>query len=75
VRAARNPLLERSGGTWRSRSTRPGAPRSPDPDARPRSLAAHRAILDAIEAKDEERAAARMREHLAVVGDLGFLTG
>jgi GntR family transcriptional regulator, transcriptional repressor for pyruvate dehydrogenase complex len=74
VRAARNPLLERLwqdlaepiNQTRRASLARPGRP--------PRSLAAHYAILDAIEGKDEEGAAASMREHLAVVGDLGFLT-
>jgi GntR family transcriptional regulator, transcriptional repressor for pyruvate dehydrogenase complex len=75
VRAARNPLLSRLWAelaepidqTRRASLARPGRP--------PRSLAAHRAILDAIERKDEDGAAASMREHLAVVGDLGFLTG
>ncbi len=52
--------------TRRASLARPGRP--------PRSLAAHRAILEAIEGCDEEEAAARMREHLPVVGDLGFLT-
>lgn len=36
------------------------------PGRAPRSLAAHRAILDAIEARDEDRAATAMREHVAV---------
>ena len=75
VHAARNPLLERLWAeladpidqTRRASLARPGRP--------PRSLAAHRAILDAIERNDEDGAAACMREHLAVVGDLGFLTG
>jgi GntR family transcriptional repressor for pyruvate dehydrogenase complex len=75
VRAARNPLLKRLWAeladpidqTRRASLARPGRP--------PRSLAAHRAILEAIEAGDEDGAAARMREHLAEVGDLGFLTG
>jgi GntR family transcriptional regulator, transcriptional repressor for pyruvate dehydrogenase complex len=75
VRAARNQLLERLWAelagpidqTRRASLARPGRP--------PRSLAAHHAILEAIEAGDEDAAAARMREHLAVVGDLGFLTG
>jgi GntR family transcriptional repressor for pyruvate dehydrogenase complex len=74
VRAARNPLLERLWDdlaepidqTRRASLARPGRP--------PRSLAAHRAILEAIEAGDEDGAAARMRDHLSVVGDLGFLT-
>jgi GntR family transcriptional repressor for pyruvate dehydrogenase complex len=74
VRAARNPLLERLWAdlsepidqTRRASLARPGRP--------PRSLAAHRAILEAIEAEDEDGAAARMRDHLSVVGDLGFLT-
>jgi GntR family transcriptional regulator, transcriptional repressor for pyruvate dehydrogenase complex len=75
VRAARNPLLEHLwqelaepiDTTRRASLARPGRP--------PRSLAAHHAILDAIERKDEDGAATSMREHLAVVGDLGFLTG
>jgi GntR family transcriptional regulator, transcriptional repressor for pyruvate dehydrogenase complex len=75
VRAARNPLLERLWAdlsepidqTRRASLARPGRP--------PRSVAAHRAILEAIEAGDEDAAAARMREHLSVVADLGFLTG
>ena len=74
VRAARNPLLARLwqdlaepiDQTRRASLARPGRPR--------RSLAAHRAILEAIEHQDEEGAATSMREHLAVVGDLGFLT-
>jgi GntR family transcriptional repressor for pyruvate dehydrogenase complex len=74
VRAARNPLLTRLweqlaepiDQTRRASLARPGRP--------PRSLAAHRAILDAIERRDEEGAASAMREHLSVVGDLGFLT-
>jgi GntR family transcriptional repressor for pyruvate dehydrogenase complex len=74
VRAARNPLLERLWAdlsdpidqTRRASLARPGRP--------PRSLAAHRAILEAIEAGDEDAAATRMREHLSVVADLGFLT-
>jgi GntR family transcriptional regulator, transcriptional repressor for pyruvate dehydrogenase complex len=74
VRAARNPLLERLwedladpiDQTRRASLARPGRP--------PRSLAAHRAILDAIERSDEDGAAASMREHLSFVGDLGFLT-
>jgi GntR family transcriptional repressor for pyruvate dehydrogenase complex len=74
VRAARNPLLQRLWDdlaepidqTRRASLARPGRP--------PRSLAAHRAILEAIEARDEDGAAARMRDHLSVVGDLGFLT-
>jgi GntR family transcriptional regulator, transcriptional repressor for pyruvate dehydrogenase complex len=74
VRAARNPLLERLWAdlsepidqTRRASLARPGRP--------PRSLAAHRAILEAIEARDEDAAATRMRQHLAVVADLGFLT-
>jgi GntR family transcriptional repressor for pyruvate dehydrogenase complex len=74
VHAARNPLLERLweeltepiDQTRRASLARPGRP--------PRSLAAHRAILQAIERRDEDGAAARMREHLSVVGDLGFLT-
>lgn len=74
VRAARNPLLERlwsdmSGPidqTRRASLARPGRP--------PRSLAAHRRILEAIEARDEDAAATAMREHLSVVADLGFLT-
>jgi GntR family transcriptional regulator, transcriptional repressor for pyruvate dehydrogenase complex len=75
VQAARNPLLSRLWAelaepidqTRRASLARPGRP--------PRSLAAHREILDAIERKDEDSAASSMREHLAVVGDLGFLTG
>jgi GntR family transcriptional regulator, transcriptional repressor for pyruvate dehydrogenase complex len=75
VQAARNPLLARLWAdlaepidqTRRASLARPGRP--------PHSLAAHRAILDAIEREDEDGAAASMREHLAVVGDLGFLTG
>jgi GntR family transcriptional regulator, transcriptional repressor for pyruvate dehydrogenase complex len=74
VHAARNPLL---GHLWtelsdpidqtrRASLARPGRP--------PSSLAAHRSILAAIEAADEDAAAATMREHLSVVGDLGFLT-
>ena len=74
VRAARNPLLE---GLWdelaepidqtrQASLARPGRP--------PRSLAGHREILAGIEAGDEERAATAMREHLAVVADLGFLS-
>jgi GntR family transcriptional regulator, transcriptional repressor for pyruvate dehydrogenase complex len=74
VRAARNPLLSRLWDelsepidqTRRASLARPGRP--------PRSLAAHRAILAAIEDGDEDAAAARMRDHLSVVGDLGFLT-
>jgi GntR family transcriptional regulator, transcriptional repressor for pyruvate dehydrogenase complex len=74
VRAARNPLLARLweqlaepiDQTRRASLARPGRP--------PRSLAAHRAILDAIERGDEEGAAYAMREHLSVVGELGFLT-
>jgi GntR family transcriptional regulator, transcriptional repressor for pyruvate dehydrogenase complex len=75
VRAARNPLLERLwvdlaepiGQTRRASLARPGRP--------PKSLAAHRLILGAIEAGDPDAAATSMREHLSVVGDLGFLTG
>ena len=74
VRAARNPLLERLwldlsepiGQTRRASLARPGRP--------PKSLAGHRLILAAIEAGDPDTAAASMREHLSVVGDLGFLT-
>jgi GntR family transcriptional repressor for pyruvate dehydrogenase complex len=74
VRAARNPLLERLWAdlsepidqTRRASLARPGRP--------PRSLAAHRTILEAIEAGAEDEAASRMREHLSVVADLGFLT-
>jgi GntR family transcriptional repressor for pyruvate dehydrogenase complex len=74
ARAARNPLLERLWAdlaepidqTRRASLARPGRP--------PRSLADHRAILDAIEAGDEDAAAAAMRAHLSLVGDLGFLT-
>jgi GntR family transcriptional regulator, transcriptional repressor for pyruvate dehydrogenase complex len=74
VGAARNPLLARLWAdlsdpidqTRRASLARPGRP--------PRSLAAHRSILEAIEEGDEDAAAQRMREHLAVVGDLGFLT-
>jgi GntR family transcriptional repressor for pyruvate dehydrogenase complex len=74
VRAARNPLLERLWAdlaepidqTRRASLARPGRP--------PRSLAGHRAILEAIEAGDEDAAAAAMRAHLSLVGDLGFLT-
>jgi GntR family transcriptional regulator, transcriptional repressor for pyruvate dehydrogenase complex len=75
VRAAPKPLLER---LWEELAESIDQTRRASlarPDRPPRSLAAHRAILDAIEAKDEGRAAASMREHLAVVGDLGFLTG
>jgi GntR family transcriptional repressor for pyruvate dehydrogenase complex len=75
VRAAGNPLLERLwaelaepiGQTRRASLARPGRP--------PKSLAAHRLILGAVEAGDPDAAAASMREHLSVVGDLGFLTG
>jgi GntR family transcriptional repressor for pyruvate dehydrogenase complex len=71
VRAARNPLLARLWAdlaepidqTRRASLARPGRP--------PRSLAGHRAILEAIERQDEEGAAASMREHLSVVADLG----
>lgn len=74
ARAARNPLLERLWAdlaepideTRRASLARPGRP--------PRSVADHRAILDAIEAGDEDAAAAAMRAHLSLVGDLGFLT-
>jgi GntR family transcriptional regulator, transcriptional repressor for pyruvate dehydrogenase complex len=74
VRAARNPLLEKLWNdlaepidqTRRASLARPGRP--------PRSLAAHRDILEAIEAGDEDRSAASMREHISVVADLGFLT-
>jgi GntR family transcriptional repressor for pyruvate dehydrogenase complex len=74
VHAARNQLLARlwddlSGPideTRRASLARPGRP--------PLSLAAHRLILAGIEAGDEDAAAQRMREHLSVVGDLGFLT-
>jgi GntR family transcriptional repressor for pyruvate dehydrogenase complex len=74
VRAARNPLLGRLwedlaepiDQTRRASLARPGRP--------PLSLAAHRAILAAIESQDEDGAAASMRDHLSVVGDLGFLT-
>jgi GntR family transcriptional regulator, transcriptional repressor for pyruvate dehydrogenase complex len=74
VRAARNPLLERLWAdlaepidqTRRASLARPGRP--------PRSLAGHRAILEAIEAGDEDAAAAAMRAHLSLAGDLGFLT-
>ncbi|MEA2361518.1 MAG: GntR family transcriptional regulator, transcriptional repressor for pyruvate dehydrogenase complex [Thermoleophilaceae bacterium] len=74
VRAARNQLLARLWDdladpidqTRRASLARPGRP--------PGSLAAHRLILAAIEAGDEDAAAQRMREHLSVVGDLGFLT-
>jgi GntR family transcriptional regulator, transcriptional repressor for pyruvate dehydrogenase complex len=75
VRAARNPLLERLwvdltepiGQTRRASLARPGRP--------PKSLEGHRLILAAIEAGDPDAAATRMREHLSVVGELGFLTG
>jgi DNA-binding FadR family transcriptional regulator len=60
-------LAEPIDQTRRASLARPGRP--------PRSLDAHRAILDAIERQDEDGAATSMREHLAVVGDLGFLTG
>jgi DNA-binding FadR family transcriptional regulator len=74
VRTARNPLLARLSAdlsdpidqTRRASLARPGRP--------PSSLAAHRSILEAIEQGDEDAAARHMREHLAVVGDLGFLT-
>jgi GntR family transcriptional regulator, transcriptional repressor for pyruvate dehydrogenase complex len=74
VRAARNPLLERLWAdlgepidqTRRASLARPGRP--------PRSLAAHRTILEAIETGDEDAAGAAMRAHLSLVGDLGFLT-
>jgi GntR family transcriptional regulator, transcriptional repressor for pyruvate dehydrogenase complex len=74
VRAARNPLLERLwwelaepiDQTRRASLARPGRP--------PRSLAGHQKILEAIEAGDEDAAAAAMRAHLSLVGDLGFLT-
>jgi GntR family transcriptional repressor for pyruvate dehydrogenase complex len=74
VRAARNPLLEKLWNdlaepidqTRRASLARPGRP--------PRSLAAHRDILEAIEAGDEDRSATSMREHISVVADLGFLT-
>jgi GntR family transcriptional regulator, transcriptional repressor for pyruvate dehydrogenase complex len=74
VRAARNPLLARLwedlaepiDQTRRASLARPGRP--------PRSLVAHRRILAAILERDENGAAVRMRDHLSVVGDLGFLT-
>lgn len=74
TRASRNPILlqlweqlaERIDQTRRASLARPGRP--------PHSLAAHELILEAIEAGNEERSSAMMREHLAVVADLGFLT-
>jgi GntR family transcriptional repressor for pyruvate dehydrogenase complex len=74
VKAARNQLLahlwadlsEPIDQTRRASLARPGRP--------PKSLAAHRLIFAAIEAGDEDAAAQRMREHLSVVGDLGFLS-
>ena len=74
VRAARNPLLEHLWAelsdpidqTRRASLARPGRP--------PSSLAAHRSILAEIAAGDEDGAATAMREHLAVVGELGFLS-
>jgi GntR family transcriptional repressor for pyruvate dehydrogenase complex len=74
ARAARSPLLERLweelaepiGQTRRASLARPGRP--------PKSLAGHRLILAAVEAGDPSAAADSMREHLSVVGDLGFLT-
>jgi GntR family transcriptional repressor for pyruvate dehydrogenase complex len=74
VKAARNQLLthlwadlsEPIDQTRRASLARPGRP--------PKSLAAHRLIFAAIEAGDEDAAAKRMREHLSVVGDLGFLS-
>ena len=74
VRAARNHLLARLWAdlsdpidqTRRASLARPGRPAS--------SLAAHRSIQEAIAAGDEDTAARCMREHLAVVGDLGFLS-
>jgi GntR family transcriptional repressor for pyruvate dehydrogenase complex len=55
-------LAEPISTTRHASLSRPGVP--------PRSLAAHRAILDAIAAADEELAVQRMREHLAVVGSV-----
>lgn len=51
--------------TRRASLSRPGRP--------PRSLEAHRRILDAIERADEVGAAAAMDEHLAEVGDVAHI--
>jgi GntR family transcriptional regulator, transcriptional repressor for pyruvate dehydrogenase complex len=59
-------LAEPISQTRRASLARPGRP--------PKSLAGHRLILGAIEAGDPDAAAASMRDHLSVVGDLGFLT-
>jgi GntR family transcriptional repressor for pyruvate dehydrogenase complex len=73
ARASGNELLqtlmeqmaERIDKTRRASLSRPGRP--------PRSLAAHRKILAAIEQHDEEGAARAMRKHLAVVADVAFV--
>lgn len=73
ARASRNRLLvelmsqlaEPIDRTRRGSLSRPGRP--------PRSLEAHRAILAAIEAQDEDGAAQAMLDHLRVVADLAFV--
>jgi GntR family transcriptional repressor for pyruvate dehydrogenase complex len=44
-----------------------------EPGRPPRSLEAHRRILAAVEARDSERAAEEMRQHLRVVADVSLL--
>ena len=51
--------------TRRASLSRPGRP--------PRSLEAHRRILEAIERSDDDAAATAMHEHLAVVGDVAHI--
>ncbi len=73
ARAARNDMLttlmdqlaDPIDQTRRASLSRPGRP--------PRSLAAHREILAAIEAQDEDAATAAMRAHLAVVADVALV--
>jgi GntR family transcriptional repressor for pyruvate dehydrogenase complex len=73
ARASRNDILiglmeqlaEPIALTRRASLARPGRP--------PRSLAAHRTILDAIESRDEEGAVKAMGDHLRVVSDVAFV--
>ena len=68
--AARNPVLEDLLGSLAQGSAQIAAASLGRPGQPPRSLAAHRLILDAIIVRDAELARRLMREHLELTGQL-----
>ncbi|HEX3803498.1 MAG TPA: FadR/GntR family transcriptional regulator [Solirubrobacteraceae bacterium] len=75
AKAADNPLLEDLMRQMAEPIARTRAASLARPGRAPRSLAGHLRIVAAIEARDEQGAAAAMREHLMLVADVAHDQG